>query len=78
MIDTAQRATENTVTELLRIMENIRKVTTDTKGAVYVGLEACWFDLEKVCQQNMIDITGTIRRMDIELKEAQNIRAAEK
>lgn len=61
------QSTEQIERELLRIMEMVRKVSTDTKGAVFVALQACWFDLEKVVQQDVIHLTGVIRDLRQEL-----------
>jgi len=56
-------ATENIERELFRIMECIRKTTTDTKGAVFVALQAAWWDLERVCNQDVADLNKLIDNM---------------
>lgn len=51
---------ESTSTELFRVMECIRKTRTDTKGAVHVALGAVWFDLEKMANENFIDLSTAL------------------
>lgn len=57
------RATDSIERETFRVMENIRKTTADTKGAVFVALQACWFDLEKMVNQDVLNLNKLIEDM---------------
>lgn len=58
------RVIESTNVEVLRIMECVRKVRDDTKGAVYVALGAVWWDLEKVVLKDFIEISSILDKRE--------------
>lgn len=53
--------TEGLEREIFRIMENIRKTTTDTKGAVFVVCRLAGLIFEKMVNQDVIMLN---KRMD--------------
>lgn len=50
--------------ELLRLMECLRKTSTDTKGAVHVALESIWFDLQKIVERDLIEISSALDKYE--------------
>lgn len=55
---------ENTSRELLRLMECLRKTSTDTKGAVHVALESIWFDLQKIVERDLIELASLLDKYE--------------
>jgi len=55
---------EKTSREMLRLMECLRKTSTDTKGAVHVALESIWFDMQKIVEQDLIEISSQFDHLD--------------
>lgn len=57
---------DSTSRELLRLMECLRKTSTDTKGAVHVALESIWFDLQKIVERDLIDLGSVLDKYEKE------------
>ena len=55
---------ERTSRELLRLMECLRKTSTDTKGAVHVALESIWFDLQKIVERDLIELGSVLDKYE--------------
>lgn len=55
---------DSTSRELLRLMECLRKTSTDTKGAVHVALQSIWFDLQKIVERDLIELGSAMDKYE--------------